>query len=75
MVVFTKKRNKNASFFINPIAPESNKNGGPANVETVHKSPESPKTNEKLESSADHDLGNNEDVIPRMHLINTPMLY
>ena len=50
-----KKRGKNASFFINPIPPDSKKNDGPDSVERVHKSSELPKTIEKLESSADHD--------------------
>ena len=55
MVAFTKKRGKNASFFINPFSPDSKKNDGPDSVERVHKSPELPKTIEKLESSADYD--------------------
>ena len=55
MVAFTKKRGKSASFFINPISPDSKKNDGPDSVERVHKSPELPKTIEKLESSAYHD--------------------
>ena len=75
MVVLTKKRGKNASVFINPIPSASNKNDGPDSVERVHKSPESPKTIEKLESFADHDLGNIQNVTPSMHLINTHLLY
>ena len=47
-----KKRGKNISFFMNPIPPDNNKNNGPGSVERVHKSPESPKTIETLESSA-----------------------
>ena len=53
-----KKRVKIYHFLINPIAPDSNKNAGPDNVQRVDKSPESPKTIEKLESFVDHDLGN-----------------
>ena len=41
----------------------------------VYKSPELPKTVEKLESSADHDLGNIQNTTPNMHLINTTLLY
>ena len=41
----------------------------------VHKSPESPKIIEKLESFADHDLGNIKNVTQSMHLINTTLLY
>ena len=52
------------SFFINPIPPDSNKNDGSDTVERVHKSPESPKIIEKLESFADHDLGNIQNVTP-----------
>ena len=33
------------------------------------------KTIEKLESPADHDLGNIQNATPSMHLINTPLLY
>ena len=51
-----KKREVNASFFINSIAPDSNKNHGLENVERVQKSPESPKTIGKLASLTDHDL-------------------
>ena len=51
--IYKKKRGKNTSFFINPIPPDSKKNDGPDSVERVHKSPELPKTIEKLESSAD----------------------
>ena len=69
------KRAKNASFFINPIDLDSNKNDGPDNVERVHKYPESLEAIEKLESFADHDLGNNQNVTPSMDLINTPLLY
>ena len=74
MVVFKKKRSKNASIFINWIAPNNNKNYGPDNMQRVDKSPESPKTIEKLESFADHDLGNIQNVTPSIHLINTPIL-
>ena len=62
-------------FFINPISPDSKKNHGPDSLERVHKSPESPKTIEKLESFADHDLGNIQNVTSSMHLINKPLLY
>ena len=41
-------------------------------MERVHKSPELPKTIEKLEPSADHDLGNIQNATPSMYLINTP---
>ena len=75
MVVFTKKRGKHASFFINPIPPASNKNDGSASVERVHKSPESPKSIKKPESFAEHDLENIKIVTLSMHLINTLMLY
>ena len=44
-------------------------------MERVHKSPELPKTLEKLKSSAHHDLGNIHNATPSMHLINTPLLY
>ena len=44
-------------------------------MERVYKSPESPQTIEKLESSADHDLGNNQNAKPNIHLINTSLLY
>ena len=51
IVVFTKKRGKNASFFsINPIAKNNKKNDEPDNVQKAHKSPESPKAVKKLES-------------------------
>ena len=44
MVVSTKKkRGKNASFFINPIAQDSKKNDEPENVEKTHKSLNHPK--------------------------------
>ena len=75
MVVFTKKGGKNASFFINPIPPDSNKNDGPESVGKVRKSRESPKAIEKLESFVDHDLENIQHVTPNMHLINTTLLY
>ena len=70
--VYIKKRGKNASFFINLIAPGSNKNDGSDNVQRVGKSPESPKTAENLESFADHDLGIFLNITPNMNLINTP---
>ena len=73
--IYKKKRGKNASFFINPIPPDSKKNDGSDNVERVHQSPELPKTIEKLKSSADHDLGNIQNATANMHLINTPLLY
>ena len=73
--VYKKKRGKNASFFINPISPDSKKSDVPDSVERVHKSPELPKTIENLESSADHDLGTIQNATPSMHLINTPLLY
>ena len=38
----------NASFFINRIALDTNKNDGPDNVERVHKSPEPPETVKNL---------------------------
>ena len=72
---FQKKRGKNASVFINPIALGSNKNDGPDNVQRVEKSPESPTTIGKLESFTDYDLGNTKNVTPSMHLINAPLLY
>ena len=72
--IYKKKREKNASFFINHILPDSKKNDGPESVERVHKSPELPKTIEKLESSADHDLGNIQNTTPSMHLINASLL-
>ena len=75
MVVFTKKRGKHVSFFINPIPPASNKNDGSDSVERVHKSPESPKSIKKPESFAEHDLENIKIVTLSMHLINTLMLY
>ena len=75
MVVFTKKRGKHASFFINPIPPYSNKNDGSDSVERVHKSPKSPKSIKKPESFAEHDLENIKIVTLSMHLINTLMLY
>ena len=75
MVVFTKKRGVNASLFINPIPPDSKKNDRPDSVERVHKSPELPKTIEKLESFSDHDFGNIQNAKPTMHLINMPLLY
>ena len=74
MVGFTKKRDKNASFFIDPIFSDSKKNDGPDNVERVYKSSESPKTIKKLETSADHDLGNILNGPANMNLINTPLL-
>ena len=43
-------------------------------MERVHKSPELPKTIVKLESSADHDLGNIQNVTLSMHLQNTLLL-
>ena len=70
-----KKRGKTASFFINTILPNSKKNDGPHSLERVHKSPKLPKTIEKLESSADHDLGNIQNATPSIHMINTPLLY
>ena len=73
--IHKKKRGKNALFFINLVLSVSNKNDKPDSVERVHKSPESPKTIEKLESFADHDLGNIKNVTQSMHLINTPLLY
>ena len=72
--IYKKKRVKNTSFFINPIPPDNKKNG-PDSAERVHKSPELSKTIEKLESTADHDLGNIQNATPSMHLINTPLLY
>ena len=44
MVVFAKKRGKNAAFYINPIAPDNNKNDGPDNMQRVDKFLESPKS-------------------------------
>ena len=73
--IYKKKRGKNASFFINPIPLDSKKNDRPDSVERVHKSPELPKTIEKLESSADHDLLNIQNATPSMNLINIPLLY
>ena len=74
-LIHKKKRGKNALFFINLVLSVSNKNDKPDSVERVHKSPESPKAIEKLESFADHDLGNIKNVTQSMHLINTPLLY
>ena len=62
--IYKKKRGKNVSFFISHILPDSKKNDGPESVERVLKSPELPKTIEKLESSADHDLGNIQNTTP-----------
>ena len=75
MVVFTKKGGKNASFFINSIARDSNKNHGPDNVQRADKSPESLKTGEKLESFTDHNLGNIQNVTSNILLINTPLFH
>ena len=47
MVVFTKKRGKNASVFINSIA-QDRTNNEPDTVENGKKSPESPKAIKKL---------------------------
>ena len=44
-------------------------------MQRVDKSPESPKTAEKLEYFADHDLRNIENVTPSMLLLNIPLLY
>ena len=54
--IYKNKKVKNISFFINLIPPDSNKADGPDGVKRVDKSPESPKTIEKLESFAGHDL-------------------
>ena len=43
-------------------------------MERVHKSPELPKTTEKLESSVDEDLGNIQNATPSIHLNNRPLL-
>ena len=42
-------------------------------MERVHKSPELPKTTEKLESSADEDLGKIQNATPSIHLKNRPL--
>ena len=52
------------------ILPDSNKNDGPDSVERVHKTLESPKTIENLESSADHDLGNIQNAIPSKYEVS-----
>ena len=44
-------------------------------MEKVHKSPESPKAIEKLESFADQAPGNIQNVTPNMPPIDTPLLY
>ena len=44
-------------------------------MERVYKSPELPKTVEKLESSAYHDLGNIQNTTTNMNLTNTTLLY
>ena len=75
MVEFTKKRGKNASFFINPTAQDIKKNDEPDNAEKAHKSPESPKANEKLEYFAQQVPGNFQNITPNMPTINTPLLY
>ena len=75
MVVFTKKGGKNASFFINSIARDSNKNHGPDNVQRADKSPESLKTGEKQGSFTDHNLGNIQNVTSNILLINTPLFH
>ena len=50
-LISKKKKGKNGSFFINPIAQDSKKKKDePDNVEKAHKSPESPKAIKKLES-------------------------
>ena len=57
MVAFTKKkkRGQNASFFLNPIPWTARKMVDQIAWKKFIKSPELPKTIEKLESSADHD--------------------
>ena len=62
-------------FFINSIAADSNKNNGSDNEQRVEKSPKSPKSIEKLETFADHDLGNIQNITPSINMINTPLLY
>ena len=44
-------------------------------MQRVEKCPESPKTIEKLEPIADHDLENIQNVTPNLQLINTPLFY
>ena len=44
-------------------------------MERRRKSPKSTKTIEKLESFADHDFENIQNVTSIMHLISTPLLY
>ena len=73
--IYKKKRGKNASFFINPILSDNKKNDALDSMERVHKSPELPKTIEKLESFSDRDFGNIQNAKPTMHLINMPLLY
>ena len=73
--IYKKKRGKNALFLINPFSPDSKKNGRSYSVERVHKSPELPKTIEKLESSVDEDLGNIQKATPSIHLKIRPLLY
>ena len=73
--IYKKKRGKNASFFINPISEDNNENDEPNNIEKVHKSPESPKAIEKLESFTDQVPGIIQNVTPNLPPINTPLLY
>ena len=73
--IYKKKRSKHASFFINPISEDNNKNDEPNNTEKVHKSPESPKAIEKLEFFTDHIPGIIQNVTPNLPPINTPLLY
>ena len=75
MVVFKKKRGKNATFFINPIAQDRKKNDDPDNVEKTHKSPESPKGIKKLESFSHRVPGNFQIIAPNMPAIYTLLLY
>ena len=70
-----KKKGKNASFFINPIAQDTKKNDELDNVKKAHKSPESPKVIKKLDSLAQKVPGNFQNITPDMATINTPLLY
>ena len=69
-LISKKKKGKNGSFFINPIAQDSKKKKDePDNVEKAHKTPESPKAIKKLESWDFHYM------TPTMPTISTPLLY
>ena len=73
--IYKKKGFKNTSFFINPISQDNNENDEPNNIEKVHKSPESPKAIEKLESFTDQVPGIIQNITSNLPPINTPLLY